>query len=177
MIAINVIIDDRMQDVKDALDRSKFANLQHGAERIVERARLSILPAKVSTTEAQTFGERVIKLLGSSRTHVFERIEHAKRGEPPRTMGIPRHNLRDAITSNRPSTLPEVLRATGSQQIPDNDITAIGTLQSDIGDIGAVMEFGGEYKGQTFAPHPYLWPAFRDELDSVAQDWAGSIGE
>jgi hypothetical protein len=79
---------------------------------------------------------------------------------------MPGHNLRDAIIWSRLNHTPGTL---------DDIATVIGTDKSQIGDIGEVLERGGDYKGQHYEPRPFIWPAFQAELDSVAPEWAGAL--
>jgi len=152
MIDLNVVIDEHMQRVIDALEKSSFVNLGHAAERIVVRAKRSIRPA--TTT-----------VLDFKRGRAYVIHEHSQPGQPPFTSLLPGHNLRDAIKSSWLNHTPGTL---------DNISIVIGTDKSEIGNIGEVMERGGEYKGAYYEPRPFIWPAFQAELDSVAPEWAGA---
>lgn len=182
MIEINVIVDDRMQSVQDAMERAGITNLRYFAGRVVNRARRSILwnmdPGSGfgEASQYSAFQRAALSGFGLSPVRFAKKV-HAKPGEPPRSALQPGRNLRDAITSNTPTVIHRIVGNYRPTFVADDGSAQIGTDKSEIGDIGSVMEFGGEYKGDHFAPHPFLRPAFDQELSSIAGDWSGSIGE
>ena len=52
----------------------------------------------------------------------------------------------------------------------------IGPRASIVGIVGTAHEFGGRYKGGSFARRPFMQPALMKSLSRFAGEWKGSIG-
>lgn len=53
----------------------------------------------------------------------------------------------------------------------------IGPRKSIVGDVGQVLEFGGERGDSKHPARPFMYPALERQAPRFAQDWAGTIGE
>jgi phage gpG-like protein len=58
----------------------------------------------------------------------------------------------------------------------DGEGAVIGPAASAVDQVGALHEFGGEYKGQSYPARPFMGPALERALPRFAGEWAGSIG-
>jgi hypothetical protein len=155
VIAINVIISEDLASVRQALAEAGIAGLEEISRDVVDYARRSIRDHRVSVYSDAVLGGG------------YDLVYKSPPGKPPGTKGERGHNLRDAIINNRdPSGLGDAIRKRGLERsFPDKPLLSIGTNKAEIGNIGAVMEFGGEYKGQSFAARPYLRPAMKTAID------------
>jgi len=52
-----------------------------------------------------------------------------------------------------------------------------GPLASIVGEAGAAHEFGEEFHGQDYPERPFMAPALDKNVDRLAPDWQGTIGE
>lgn len=59
----------------------------------------------------------------------------------------------------------------------DKDGAVIGPMASVVGEIGQVMEFGGEFRGHDYDARPFMEPALDRGAPRFADEWEGSIGE
>lgn len=59
----------------------------------------------------------------------------------------------------------------------DEDGAVIGPMASVVGEVGAVHEFGEEYKGTDYPERPFAEPALERGIPRFAGSWSGSIGE
>ncbi len=53
----------------------------------------------------------------------------------------------------------------------------IGPMESIVGEAGAAHEHGGEFRGANYPERPFAEPALMKNIDRIAGDWKGSIGE
>jgi len=56
------------------------------------------------------------------------------------------------------------------------DTAVVGPAKSITGTVGEAHEFGGKYKGETFAERPFMGPALTRQTPRFAESFAGSIG-
>ena len=102
----------------------------------------------------------------------MESIQDAPGPSPP---GTPPHTHTSGVTKSgktRRGVLPQSIA-----YAVDGDSAIIGPRFSVVGDAAAAMEFGGEFRGDEYPERPFAAPALEQNLDRLAQDWAGSIGE
>lgn len=143
------------QAVNAAVKKASFRNFGHAAASIRKTAIASIKdepgPSAYYTPP---------------HTHTATTIVKLKRGR----IGKEGRAARIASVRKYKGRLPESI---GYDANADGAI--IGPKGSEIGDIGNVHEFGGEYKGEDYPPRPFVNPALEENRDRFASDWAGSV--
>jgi len=95
----------------------------------------------------------------------------------PSAPGTPPHTHTGGITKKgkkRRGVLQKAIAYDFDKQAGD---AVIGPRESVVGLAGAAHEFGQEFKGDDFDERPYMGPALDRNLDRLAGDWTGSIGE
>lgn len=56
-------------------------------------------------------------------------------------------------------------------------VAVIGPLASIVGESGAAHEFGEEFHDQQYPERSFMAPALEKNIDRLAADWQGTIGE
>ena len=105
----------------------------------------------------RSFGHAAASIRKEASASIKRSKEPSEPGEPPHTR---KGNLRRALRFHR-----------------DKWGAVIGPRHSIVGESGSAHEFGEEYKGADFPERPFMLPALMKNIDRLAADWAGSIGE
>lgn len=93
-------------------------------------------------------------------------IESIEKSDEPSDPGEPPHTSA--------GQLPRAIRFDVDKQAQE---AVVGPRASVVGEAGAAHEFGEEFRGDDYPERPYMLPALDANLDRLASDWAGSIGE
>jgi hypothetical protein len=106
------------------------------------------------------------------RKTAIESIESAEGPSPP---GSPPHTHTTSKTKSgktRAGVLPRSIAYDVNQ-----DSAVIGPRFSVVGEAGAAMEHGGEFRGDDYDARPFMFPALESNESRFAEEWQGAIGE
>lgn len=170
-IRFHVQVDDHWDEVIDAAQLAGVRASVEQAELIAREARDSIeLSASIQVGFGTINRGGVIEVAQQDSgvdfalaqlvdflpgAHAYYRHRSSLPGHPPKTRGVPGKNLPEAIIVTH--------NADGS--------ASVGCDPSIIGPIGDVMEFGGEFRGHNYPPHPFLRPAMAHQLENFSQQF------
>lgn len=73
-----------------------------------------------------------------------------------------------------PHTREGQLRRAIAFDVGDSD-AIVGPRASVVGQIGELMEFGGEFFGREYEARPFMGPALEEAVDDFAGQWSGSL--
>jgi len=127
------------------------ANVQDTTKRVEDAAEKATFGS---------FGHGAARISKDAKESIETSPVPSKPDEPPHTRGKQGHNLRGAIRFDA-----------------DKEGALIGPLHSLVGTAGEAHEFGGRHRGETFDERSFMGPALLRNLDRLAGDWEGSIGE
>lgn len=109
----------------------------------------------------KNFGHAAASIRKDAIASITPSDEPAAEGEPPHTRrGKRGRRIKRAIL-----------------YAADKEGAVIGTAYSKFGTAGSPHEHGGEYKGETFAERPFMFPALLRQSGRFAGSFAGSIGQ
>lgn len=118
------------------------------------------LLAAVDRASERNHRQTAFDIMRTAQASIDTSDEPSPPGQPPHTRGRGRKNLRSAVRYDATKT-----------------DAVVGPMQSVVGEIGAVHEFGETFRGTDYDERAFMGPALDEHIDRFALMWAGSIGE
>ena len=114
----------------------------------------------VERTAYRNLGHAAASIRKTAIQSITKGKKPSEPGEPPHTRGR-RKGFKRAIL----------------YAMEGKEAAVVGTARSRVGEAGQPHEHGGRRGKQIYPPRPFMAPALGANLDRMAKDWEGSLGQ